>query len=83
MEDSMTTLVQLFISCTNLADMDKTSKSDPTVEVLFRSNRTHRRRGISLIDPADFSSGTDSETVQWYSLGRTEIVWNDLNPQFS
>ena len=57
--NSDTIKVQLFISCRKLKDVETFSKSDPFVEVFYKT-----------------------AVGGWIKLGQTEVIWDNLNPDF-
>eukprot|EP01006_Ploeotia_vitrea_P060002 TRINITY_DN75131_c0_g1_i1.p1 TRINITY_DN75131_c0_g1~~TRINITY_DN75131_c0_g1_i1.p1 ORF type:complete len:705 (+),score=70.83 TRINITY_DN75131_c0_g1_i1:34-2148(+) len=69
--DEMRTPVELTISCTNLIDMDTFSKSDPFV-VVYESN--------IAVNTMISQQQQQGKMVQ---LGKTEVVWDNLNPHFT
>ena len=72
----LVTKVQLHVSCHNVADMDVFSKSDPFV-VVYTKNRQQWSNGAtgSLYQQHRTNNG-------WVEVGRTETIWNNLNPDF-
>ena len=78
-EDDMTTLratsepfmMEMSISCTNLADLDELSGSDPMVVM------KQRHGGVV---GKDEENATD--VGPWLEGGRTEVIQNDRNPTF-
>uniref|UniRef100_A0A1I7UCZ7 Nicotinic receptor-associated protein 1 n=1 Tax=Caenorhabditis tropicalis TaxID=1561998 RepID=A0A1I7UCZ7_9PELO len=69
------TNVRLTISANNLMDLDVFSKSDP---ICIIYEKTSGRKSTTM-DPIVVETWRDR---QWTERGRTEIIWNDLNPQF-
>lgn len=69
------TNVRLTISANNLMDLDVFSVSDP---ICIIYEKTSGRKSTTT-DPITLPTWRDR---QWTERGRTEIVWNNLNPQF-
>ncbi|CAO4373985.1 unnamed protein product [Caenorhabditis nigoni] len=69
------TNVRLTISANNLMDLDVFSVSDPICIIYEKTSG----RKATTTDPITLPTWRDR---QWTERGRTEIVWNDLNPQF-
>lgn len=56
-------------------DLDVFSKSDPICIIYEKTSG----RKATTTDPIAVVTWQDR---QWTERGRTEIIWNDLNPQF-
>lgn len=70
------TNVRLTISCEHLMDTDVFSKSDP---ICFVYEKTSGKKSTTT-ETIQLPTWQDS---QWTERGRTEVVMNNLNPQFT
>jgi Ca2+-dependent lipid-binding protein len=75
-----TSLVELYLSCTNLKDRDVFSKSDPFAVIFIRGSMTVLISvSYTLIKLLNFIENNNA----WQALGKTETIQNCLNPVFS
>lgn len=81
--------LQLHFACDKLRNMDALSKSDPYVQVFVRaaedSASSSSSRGVrgSSRGGGDGGGGAVSVALTgWQLVGETEIVWDNLSPQF-
>ncbi|KAL9649914.1 hypothetical protein ABK040_011387 [Willaertia magna] len=66
------TKVELTISCNSLPNLDYLSKSDPQVILYIKDN----------IKQINNLSSSMYMNANWIEYGRTEVVWDNLNPKF-
>ena len=64
-------MIEISLSCTNLADLDELSGSDPMVVVKQRHGGVVGEDEIGM-----------TEVGPWLEGGRTEVIQNDRNPTF-
>lgn len=72
-------VVEISVIASSLRDMDILSKSDPFVVLFVLGN--------GLNAPEEFAEARqslfDSPNCRWQYYDETEVVWNDLSPQFT
>jgi len=69
--DMPTSTIELTIKCQGLADKDLTSKSDP-VCVMFQQSTTSTQ-----------NSGNRQQGDNWFEVGRTEVIRDTLDPEWT
>lgn len=89
---SQTAEIELAIRCKGLRDMDVVGKSDP-MAVVYRPNPSYRPGAGRQMDrhntvPVPVAGGSPygdprRAAEKWEEVGRTEILKNNLNPEFS
>ena len=91
-DNGITSQVELSFSCSNLVNLDILSKSDPQVIVYTRipasnnnnnknSNGKNHSRSNSVYNNGN-NNNNSSRSGVWHEIGRTEIIWDNLNPKF-
>ncbi|KAJ3127828.1 Copine-8 [Nowakowskiella sp. JEL0407] len=89
-------IVELRINCRNLRNMDMISKSDPQVIVYehnpvrtFLNSKTNAHRAAPQRQPTITRQETfwtsvmgPSNSSGWNEIGRTEVLYDNLNPKF-